>query len=105
MSRTNSEVVGQAERLARKDRRQLSDTISAVGDDFKRLGNRTYLAADDDDVEWPAAEAIPYEVWQATRTAKEAHDALVVAIEEAKRAYRQRVLQWLLAETEGKNNA
>lgn len=52
------------------------------------------------DAEWPACEPVPEEVFAAVNAAAAAVDAVETAITKARLAYRRRVLEWLLAESE-----
>jgi hypothetical protein len=78
------------------ERDSVIHTVEALQDQCRRLryAVRYY---DGEDQDWPASEPIPAELHEALRAAEDAIDTLETSIESAKRDYRIRCLEWLLA--------
>ncbi len=85
----------------RKKRLQAASDLEQVSK--RLLGHASRIRLYDDaeaDAEWPVDWPIPTDVAKAIQAACDAAQAVDVATTEAKRAYRKRVLEWLLAETD-----
>ena len=80
-----------------RERDSFMRSIDALQVQLRNIRSEVNYYEGDDEEPWPPDEPIPAELNQALVDAEHAIDAIETGIEKAKRDYRIRCLEWLLA--------